>query len=255
LSQPARKSKQELESELSSRFGSTFGAREKTYAETASTGVAEIDELTGGLPRGAITEVFGPPSSGRTTLFHSILASATGRGEICALIDATDSFDPASAANAGLDLERLLWIRCTGNLEHAIKAVDLLLQAGGFGIVVLDFGDVSLKDARRIPQSYWFRFKRAVEPTKSSLLVITEHPCARSCAAVALKLNRLDAEWSGPEGDESPTTSYLLAGVRVRAERLRPAQSSPRDACFEAKAPYSLPTLPEPQKSRSRKTE
>ncbi|HEU4388761.1 MAG TPA: hypothetical protein VFV34_13245, partial [Blastocatellia bacterium] len=206
------------------------------------------------IPRGAITEICGPASSGRTSLLHSILASTTARGEVCSLVDATDSFDPASAASAGVDLDRVLWVRCADSLERAIKAADLLLQGGGFGVVVLDFGDVAPSDARRIPQSYWFRFRRAVEPTKSALIVIAEEPCARSCAHLALRLAKVAAEWSGPpdysDRSELPSTSYLLAGVRVRVERIRPVRPTRSEACFDARTVYTVPT---PSKPRSKK--
>jgi hypothetical protein len=239
---------------LSARFGSTFGVREKTFAETIETGIPEVDELILGIPRGAITEICGPASSGRTSLLHSILASTTARGEVCALVDATDSFDPASAASAGADLDRVLWVRCADSLERAIKAVDLLLQGGGFSVVVLDFGDVAPADARRIPQSYWFRFRRAVEPTKSALLVIAEAPCARSCAVLALRLSKVDAAWLGPPGDtvnsDVPATSYLLAGVRIRVERIRPVRPTKNEACFDARAVY---TAAIPAKPRNKK--
>jgi len=80
--------------------------------ETASSGIAQIDALTGGLPRGCLTEVCGPESSGRTTVMLAAIAAVTSREEICALIDASDALDPHSATAAGVNLERLIWIRC-----------------------------------------------------------------------------------------------------------------------------------------------
>src|SRR5512146_3415031 len=82
---------------------------------TVPSGIAQIDALTGGLPRGALTEIFGPASSGRTSLVLAALAEATRRQEVCALVDAGDSLHPESAAAAGGDLQRLLWIRCGQN--------------------------------------------------------------------------------------------------------------------------------------------
>src|SRR5271157_1556089 len=101
--------------------------------EMLPSGIREVDEATGGLPRGRLTEIVGPASSGRTSLLLSILAQATAREEICALVDAEDAFDPASAAAAGVRLDRLLWVRSANNAEHALKAADLLIQGGGFG--------------------------------------------------------------------------------------------------------------------------
>ena len=80
--------------------------------EMVSSGIPAIDTLTGGLPRGCLTEICGPASSGRTTVLLAALAAATRRGEYCAVIDASDALDPQSAAASGIDLERLLWVRC-----------------------------------------------------------------------------------------------------------------------------------------------
>ncbi|MBV9086403.1 MAG: hypothetical protein JOY79_02870, partial [Acidobacteriaceae bacterium] len=79
---------------------------------TVSTGIAELDALAGGLPRGALTEVVGTASSGRSSVLMSVLAAATAREEVCALVDTDDAFDPQSAAAAGVDLQRVLWVRC-----------------------------------------------------------------------------------------------------------------------------------------------
>src|ERR1035441_8641697 len=118
--------------------------------ERAPTGVAEIDSATGGLPRGCLTEIVGPASSGRTSLLLGLLAAATARQEACALVDAEDAFSPHSAADAGVHLAHLLWVRCGHNAEHALKAADLLIQGGGFGLVVMDLGDTAPHTARRI---------------------------------------------------------------------------------------------------------
>src|SRR2546425_13290212 len=119
-------SKAEIESQIASRFWA-LKPRAKLPVEIISTGVREIDSLTGGLPRGAITEIFGPASSGRTSLMLAALAFATTHDEVCALVDTSDVLDPIAAANANIDFDRLLWIRCASNVEHSFKATDLLL--------------------------------------------------------------------------------------------------------------------------------
>src|SRR5262249_20951526 len=119
-------------------------------------GIPEIDAATGGLPRGALTEIVGPASSGRTSLLHSILAEAAVREEFCALVDTEDAFSPHDAAAAGAALSSLLWVRCAHNAEHALKATDLLIQGGGFGLVILDLGDTPPATARRISLTSWF---------------------------------------------------------------------------------------------------
>ena len=80
--------------------------------QMVSSGIPAIDALTGGLPRGCLTEVCGPASSGRTTVLLAALAAATRRGEFCVVVDASDALDPHSVAAAGVELEQLLWVRC-----------------------------------------------------------------------------------------------------------------------------------------------
>ena len=112
--------------------------------EPFTCGVHEIDTLLqGGFPRAALSEIAGAASTNRTALMVSILARAFDTGECCAWIDGGGTFDPESAAEAGLQLNRLLWVNCKGNPEHALKATDLLLHGGGFGLMVFDVGDTS----------------------------------------------------------------------------------------------------------------
>ena len=201
-------SKVEIESDIASRFGSAFQAQKKRPAEVISTGILEVDAFAlGGLPRGALTEVFGPASSGRTSFMLSALAHATNSEEVCALVDTNNSFDPKSATRAGINSDRLLWIRCDHNLEHAFKASDLLLQGGGFGLVLLDLGDVPGNSAKRIISSWWYRFRRTLEPSSTALVVIAEESCVRSCATLALELRAQTHLWSSstqPQSSASP---------------------------------------------------
>src|ERR1700728_429720 len=91
--------------------------------EMVSSGIPQLDSLTGGLARGCLTEIFGTASSGRTSILLFALARATERGEVCALVDASDAFDPASAAAAGMKMSRLLWVRC-GQKSSSRRAKD-----------------------------------------------------------------------------------------------------------------------------------
>jgi recombination protein RecA len=260
---------------------------ERPPVPRVSFGIAQVDALTGGLPRGSLTELCGAPSSGRTSLMLAAIAATTARGELCALVDAADCFDPHSAFVAGVILERLLWIRCgptaanhsatandgalsgidvaglqatlrqkqavgsvmphakiwygrsparservnTGTppigamppkqpgrsrafdefvpdnnhstsrrghvnarrqwahrVDQALRVADLLLQSGGFGLVVIDFGDVPPEIARRVPMTSWFRFRRAVENTPAVLLSIVQQSCAKTCASLVLQM-------------------------------------------------------------------
>ena len=226
-------SKLELQAEIAGRFGDAFRIHEKAVVETLSTGVAEIDTLTGGLPRGAISELFGPASSGRTSLMYSLLTYATTHEETCALVDTNDVFAPTAAIAAGMNFDRLLWVRCGGNLEHAFKAADLLLHAGGFGLVILDLGDVAGKEARRIISSWWYRFRRTVEDRPTVLTVISEEACTRSCAALALELDGT-AEWS--RTSTKPWNGNLLRSNAIRVNRQRPINSWMTGSQYKATA-------------------
>jgi recombination protein RecA len=166
-----------LTQRFNGRLDADFGLREKRAPDLLPAGIPGID-----IPRGTLTEIHGPVSSGRTSILTGALARATRRPEFCALVDAGDSFDPRSAEEAGVLLPHLLWVRCGGNAENALKAADLIIQAGGFGIVALDLAGVSVRDARRISLASWFRLRNAVEKTPTALVVIEEELNARSCS-------------------------------------------------------------------------
>jgi RecA/RadA recombinase len=89
------------------------GFQNRAAVELQPSGVTELDAvLGGGFPRGSLVELCGPASSGRTSLAFSLLAQSTERQEVCAFVDVSDSLDPISLAAAGVELPRLLWIRC-----------------------------------------------------------------------------------------------------------------------------------------------
>ena len=207
-------SKDKLESEINSRFSGAFQPHEKRPAEVISSGIPDVDSFAlGGLPRGAITEIFGSASSGRTSFMLSTLRQATNHDEVCAVVDTNNSFDPKSAAAAEINFERLLWIRCNHNLEHAFKATDLLLQGGGFGLVILDLGDLPASSVKRIISSWWYRFRRTLEPTPTALVVIAEDSCVRSCAALSLGLQVQVSNWSTTEASAQPFQPVRLKPV------------------------------------------
>ncbi|MEO8433503.1 MAG: hypothetical protein ABI596_01300 [Pyrinomonadaceae bacterium] len=236
-------SKAEIESEITDRFGTAFKLREKAPVEVLSTGIPEVDTITGGLPRGAITEVFGSASSGRTSLMVSILAHATNEQEICALVDTNDAFDPVTVAGSGMVFDQLLWVRCCGEdgwdrpegrkIERAFKAADLLLQSGGFGLVILDLADIPSKDVRRIISSWWFRFRRAIENTPTVMVVISQASCVGSRASHILELKKEMEVWTSA----SNTSTFPDSGER-KAEILTPLFSN-----SNAVAPRSTPLV------------
>lgn len=317
------------------------GFRSRTEPELQSSGVPELDAaLGGGFPRGSLVEVCGPVSSGRTSLSLAALAHATKWGQACAIIDVSDALDPMSLAAAGVDLSRLLWIRCgetakdnplqpqlpsntaqspkikkNGSetserkgrvqthgffwkhprnqihgieasipqlmrkkqldkigttrwkeeqveadrqlprrgenirkhllpphsqdhpqplptargsarkpwkrLEQALKAADLLLHSGGWGVVVFDMGSISWVDARRIPLSTWFRFQRTIENTPAILLLLAEDSCAKSCASVVLRCQRGRENWSSAVCVKPAQGPKTLQGFEVQGEIVR----------------------------------
>ena len=202
-------------------FSTTLGFRpEARNQEMLSSGLASLDELTGGFPRGAISEIIGPESSGRTTFIHSLLAASTSKFEICAYVDTDDSFDPVTAAAAGVTLSQLLWVRCGHNAGHALKIADALLHAGGFGVIVLDLCQITPRVANRIPISYWYRFRRTVENTPAILALAAKEPLARSCASLMLAMHRRKAIWKGAPGFE------LLRGVELEAVSRKPVRQA-----------------------------
>ncbi|PYT27244.1 MAG: hypothetical protein DMG57_19040 [Acidobacteria bacterium] len=197
--------------------------------EVLPSGIAAFDRAFDGIPRGVVTDLYGPASSGRTSLAFAFMAQATAREEFCVLVDASDVFDPESAAKAGVALERLLWIRCRGNTEHALQATDLVLQAGGFGVVVMDLGDVAPETARRISLASWYRLRRAIEHTPTALVVVERSPLARPSAALAVEFTHSRIAWTG-----APGCSLLLRGMEFHAERRKPLR--PAAANFETPA-------------------
>ncbi|MBI2816500.1 MAG: hypothetical protein HYX72_06145 [Acidobacteria bacterium] len=214
---PANSAKLGLAAAIEAKLGSSvFSAREKPEPETIPIGIREIDAECGGIPRGVITEITGPASSGRTTLLHSILAGMTAQGEACALVDASDAFDPASAAAAGVALQQLLWVRCGTHKNNALRVTDVLLQNGGWGMIVLDLGDIDSKDARRIPLHTGHRFRLAIENKPTVFLVIGQEPYAASCSAMVLETHApapsgkdacFAAPFSRPTGANPPAAS------------------------------------------------
>jgi recombination protein RecA len=219
-----------IEDDLRGRVISPFNYRDRNVFEIVSTGIPEIDAAVGGLPRGAMTEICGPPCSGRTSLLISVLAARTAEGEACALVDARDSFDPGLASAAGVALNQLLWVRCQ-NADQALRATDLLIQGGGFGLVVVDLSDVAPKVVRYVPLNAWFRFRRAVEDTPTILMVMEQEANAKTCASLVLRLKARPAEWKEASGRQGPVRDLqdfvkfpfarLLKGFEVGAEAAR----------------------------------
>jgi len=212
------------------------------------TGIAPLDRLLGGgVPRGALSEVTGARSSGRTSVLQAMLASAINAGELVALIDPLDMFDPPSAAAAGIDTRRLLWIRgepwqagpaaaayvapqagsraagpatrALAVVERGVKSLNLVLQAGGFGLAVLDLAEVPAAVIRQLPWTTWLRLQRVVEGTSIACVVVGPAPMARSAGGVTMALQ------AARRGVWTEGAARLLLGLEfdVRVIRARAA--------------------------------
>ena len=306
----------QVEAGLAHRIPAALTLRPRIVRPVAPTGIESVDELLdGGLPLGAISELTGPACSGRTSLTLSFLARITREDRVCAWIDVSDALDPVCAAATGVDLARLLWVRCgvqpvsehsastfalpqkclipplaikglhgggfgphprseakgvsaaVGHLLHpqdtagrcaepprrapaiqeafapsaqlapenrsvrrtasarpwsrmeqALRAADLLLQAGGFSAIVLDMAGIAPECATRIPMATWFRYRAAAERTQASLLLLTQSPCAKSSAELLLRFAA-----GKPRADEA--TVFTGIEHRVDVERRRFAET------------------------------
>lgn len=216
----------QIESTLAPRMLSVFSTLERPKKPMRAIGINALDDLLGGgFPVGAVCEVSGPECSGRTSLALSFLARVSHEGGVCAWIDVTDSFDPESAAAAGVRLSHVLWVRCreiaTGKdkrrkpwsrLDQALRAADLVLQAGGFGAVVFNMGSIAAEHALRVPLASWFRFRQAAERTQATFLLLSQASCAKSSAEVRLHLARIATQHEN---------RMVLTGSQFRADLVR----------------------------------
>jgi hypothetical protein len=170
--------------------------------------------MSGGVApiRGEITEIVGAPSSGRTSHLIACLGDVVSRGETAALVDTEETFDPGSAAQAGIDLRRLLWVRCGSRRDVALRAADMLVRCPGFALVALDLGE----RVPRLATTLAFRLKFAVRRADVALLIVGRRRLTGASAALAIETLREGIEWAGP--GPIPTR---LARVRTRTRVLR----------------------------------
>jgi recombination protein RecA len=321
----------QIESTLSRKIPSALTPAPKMLRPVAATGIEALDDvLQGGLPVGAISEMVGPECSGRTSVAFSFLAQMTHAGKVCCWIDVANTFDPASAAAIGVDLTRLVWVRCgveqtrvqrdarnfilpekylipsphkaglhgggfgphprseinglseavtgllrpeaiaprcaepqhrvrqkeeafeaqcrhisiTGirsphptkpwsRIEQALRSTDLLLQSGGFGALVLDMGSLTPESASRVPLATWFRYRAAAERTHSSILLLTQYPCAKSSAELLLRLQPAGALCDG-------ATVFTGIQPRIEVARHRFTQAAARNVVPLRKQPQNV---------------
>ena len=191
-----------------------------------TTGVAAIDAiLGGGLPRGQLSEIHGPPSSGRTGVLVAALSALTSSAALVALVDPLDRFDPGSAAAGGACLSRLLWLRGprldreepeAKTLAGAVSAVATLAGSGLFDLVALDLAGAAAAARRALPATTWTRLVRAVEETKTALVVLADGHLAHGPGGASVALEPAGPTWSAPPG---PGRRLAALAARARADR------------------------------------
>lgn len=241
-----------IRAQVESRLPGALTVYERTVTEMFPTGIAALDRHFGGIPQSALTQICAAPgifsnrvSVGKTSLLVSLMAQITRREQFCALVDASDCFDPASAEPAGVNLARLLWIRCAARrklppLEQAFKAADILVQNGGFALIAVDLGNVEEKLVRKVPLTTWFRFARVIEKMPAALVFLVPFPAAQSCAGLTLHLLNAEPDWSYAEttGERNVSHAQFLTELHCEVEigrsRLRKPMQSVNSARFAA---------------------
>ena len=253
------------------RVPAALGGNTDEYV-TASTGVTVLDaQLGGGFPRGQISEIVGVRSSGRASVLLQLVAAATARHEIVALIDVLDMLDVASADAAGVDLGRLLWIRgqlrggglpnaaaALGTpggpgvvnvpnpgrdmhqraLDRAIKALTLVLQAGNFGVVAFDAAEAPPHALQRLPFTTWRRLQCIIEGSQTACVLVGDTPIARSAGGVTVRLSRAGGAGGAGRAGGVRVDGRLFKGldveldvIRARARRQENVRVSLSTAC------------------------
>jgi recombination protein RecA len=210
----------------------------------APSGITPLDaRLGGGFPRGQLSELVGPRSSGRTSLVLQMMAAAAARRELVALVDALDMLDVESAAAAGVALPQLLWVRghvvmnpgmCRDlnqrALEQAIRALTLVLQAGNFGLVIFDAAEAPADAMRRLPFTTWMRLQRIIEGSQTACVLVGSEPMARSSAGLTLRLSGSRDQGLGSGSEQGlgsrdqkreGSSRDQTAGIRSGAGRFR----------------------------------
>jgi RecA DNA recombination protein len=230
--------------------------------------------LEGGIPRGRISEIIGRRSCGKTSLAAAFISSATRRGEVAAVIDLANAFDPSTMAEAGVELSRVLWIQpgnataqsflsplpqsvvgegegegsdtlqvlpqlfqtafpnrrrsaLNGAARSFLRAAEMVLEAGGFGLLVMDFGE----SAFTLAQSSALRLARMAERSGTAVLILASRPLCGTFAAMNLELTPAQAIFSRNQ----------FGQTLVRRNRQRSDKSKQYLKCIRHPHPLPLP--------------
>ena len=185
----------------------------QTYPSPCSTGFPQIDQLLGGgFPRGCLSEITGPPSSGRTSLALTLLAETTRSGALAAIVDRADAFDPSSAASSGVDLDQVLWVRAPA-MREALRCAERLLQTEGFPLILLDLIESNPSETRAIQRAAWMRLSRLAAGTRAALVLLSQERLAGPQAEITLAMQPAQAHFTG--------TPPMLEELEARALLVR----------------------------------
>lgn len=202
------------------------------------TAAPELDRLlAGGLPRGALTELVGRGSSGRFSLVLTVLAASTGIGEATALVDLGDGLDPRTAAQAGVDLARLLWLR-PRKLKEALLATEAVL-ACGFPCVVVDLGLPPLVGGKG-SEGAWLRLARTAQERGSTLLLASPYRLSGPAATAVLELEGAHAGWQGTSRASSGRALLTELRTQLRLQKHRGNHLEAHAAAARARLRWDL---------------
>lgn len=219
-------------------------------APVVASGISDVDAALGGGWRcGELSELVGPASSGRTLVLQRTLAQVTRQGQVAALVDSLDRFDPVSAVELGVDLQRVLWVRGPAMtvdsrrpalldqaVRYAVRAFDLIVRAGGFAVVALDLADVPARTVASLPMATWMRIAHANEGRSTVCLLVGQAPMGRSARGASLALEGRPV-WSGTSGQSQrfeglqacvPASSRVSPSRHVLSEQRARAQEPAR---------------------------
>ncbi len=182
-----------------------------------------LDSFGLSFARGTVVEVAGETGAGKVSLALSLLAQLTAAGEVCAVVDSTDRFDPRTAVLAGVELGNLLWVKCGGDLERSFMSADHLVQAKGFGAIWLNLSGLSKQKLRQVPRTYWYRYRTRIKETPTMLLVTAEESVTGSASQQSFHFSRERAVWSG-SGKFKLLREFHI-GISSRKELHRPVHT------------------------------
>ena len=191
----------------------------KPSDETVATGIQALDRvLEGGVTRGAVTELVGSRSCGRMAAILATLAGMTAGGEIAALVDLGNHLDVEAAQRAGVNLQRLLWLR-PRRLPEAMELTEMLLQTG-LALVVADLGLPPVRG--RVSTGAWMRIVRAAEVHGGAVLISAPYHISGHTPQTVVRLAGGRGAWSGKRRGAPLLEALNLSCTVVRRRGGRP---------------------------------